>query len=370
MGPRAARRGRASGRRRSARRRRATRRSRPRGRSIDPARAGHRPQRSEDDEQDRSSLARKTRHVLPLGDVGANHGQEVSPSDPQHSVNKILSLAADTGVRRSVDTRRAQLSTSVCPVIRQPASEPAKSTDGLVRARPRRTVPGWHPGSRTTGSSATCAPRRWSRARATSTGCARRASTRTPASRRWSATTSTAAGRCGRPCAVRETRQRYRGDTLILETEFLCDGGAVRVIDFMPIGTASAATSCASSRVSRARSRSRCCSTSASATAPRRRGCSVRAGRRVASPSGPNAMVLRGAGPSSQPTGAPRVGLPDGQEGRAHPAASSPGTRRTSRRPQPLDAEQALAATESLLARLVGPLHLPGAAGATRCCAR
>jgi GH15 family glucan-1,4-alpha-glucosidase len=35
--------------------------------------------------------------------------------------------------------------------------------------------------------------------------------------------------------AVRETRQRYRGDTLILETEFVGDGGAARVIDFMPV---------------------------------------------------------------------------------------------------------------------------------------
>ncbi len=35
---------------------------------------------------------------------------------------------------------------------------------------------------------------------------------------------------------IRETKQRYRGETLILETEFVCDGGAVRVTDFMPIG--------------------------------------------------------------------------------------------------------------------------------------
>jgi GH15 family glucan-1,4-alpha-glucosidase len=34
---------------------------------------------------------------------------------------------------------------------------------------------------------------------------------------------------------LRETRQRYRGETLILETEFVCDGGVVRVTDFMPI---------------------------------------------------------------------------------------------------------------------------------------
>jgi GH15 family glucan-1,4-alpha-glucosidase len=34
---------------------------------------------------------------------------------------------------------------------------------------------------------------------------------------------------------VRENRQRYRDDTMILETEFDCDGGAVRIIDFMPM---------------------------------------------------------------------------------------------------------------------------------------
>ena len=36
---------------------------------------------------------------------------------------------------------------------------------------------------------------------------------------------------------VRETRQRYRDDTMILETEFVCDGGGVRIIDFMPVGS-------------------------------------------------------------------------------------------------------------------------------------
>jgi GH15 family glucan-1,4-alpha-glucosidase len=35
--------------------------------------------------------------------------------------------------------------------------------------------------------------------------------------------------------AIRQTQQRYRGDTLILDTEFTCDGGRVRVTDFMPI---------------------------------------------------------------------------------------------------------------------------------------
>jgi GH15 family glucan-1,4-alpha-glucosidase len=35
--------------------------------------------------------------------------------------------------------------------------------------------------------------------------------------------------------AVRERRQRYRSDTLLLETELVCDGGAVRIVDAMPL---------------------------------------------------------------------------------------------------------------------------------------
>src|SRR5579864_3226352 len=34
---------------------------------------------------------------------------------------------------------------------------------------------------------------------------------------------------------VRRATRRYRPDTLILETEFECDGGVVRLIDFMPV---------------------------------------------------------------------------------------------------------------------------------------
>ncbi|UJR85519.1 glycoside hydrolase family 15 protein [Sandaracinus amylolyticus] len=37
---------------------------------------------------------------------------------------------------------------------------------------------------------------------------------------------------------VRTIHRRYRGDTLILETEITCDGGRARVIDFMPPGSA------------------------------------------------------------------------------------------------------------------------------------
>jgi GH15 family glucan-1,4-alpha-glucosidase len=35
---------------------------------------------------------------------------------------------------------------------------------------------------------------------------------------------------------VRQARQRYREDTMILETELTCEGGTVRIIDFMPVG--------------------------------------------------------------------------------------------------------------------------------------
>jgi GH15 family glucan-1,4-alpha-glucosidase len=41
-----------------------------------------------------------------------------------------------------------------------------------------------------------------------------------------------------RPTAdIRQIRQRYRDNTMILETEFVCDGGVVRLIDFMPVGS-------------------------------------------------------------------------------------------------------------------------------------
>ena len=35
---------------------------------------------------------------------------------------------------------------------------------------------------------------------------------------------------------VKETRQRYRGDTLVLETEFVCDEGVVRITDALAMG--------------------------------------------------------------------------------------------------------------------------------------
>src|SRR5215831_4524767 len=33
---------------------------------------------------------------------------------------------------------------------------------------------------------------------------------------------------------IREVKQQYEGDTLVLSTEFVCEGGRVRLVDFMP----------------------------------------------------------------------------------------------------------------------------------------
>src|SRR4029453_11065092 len=52
-----------------------------------------------------------------------------------------------------------------------------------------------------------------------------------PEAGRWLLAPADAAGRNGGNC----TRRRYRPDTLILETEWEVDGGAVRVTDFMPV---------------------------------------------------------------------------------------------------------------------------------------
>jgi GH15 family glucan-1,4-alpha-glucosidase len=50
---------------------------------------------------------------------------------------------------------------------------------------------------------------------------------------------------------IRRSEQRYRGDTMILETELDCDGRRVRIVDFMP--PRRRATLSALSRVWRAR---------------------------------------------------------------------------------------------------------------------
>ena len=207
-------------------------------------------------------------------------------------------------------------------------------------------------------------PPRWSRAADRSTGCARRASTPTRASRRWSATTSTAAGRCARRCRCARRSQRYRGDTLMLETEFVCDGGVVRITDFMPIGHGTAATSSASSRASKAKCRSRCCSMSASATAPTRRWITPSARRRAFHGRARRADPARRRSSSSTQDERACRRILHGQEGRSHPAAAHlvPVARAAARRRS--TSTQALARDRRVLAGVGGPLHLPRADGA------
>ena len=113
------------------------------------------------------------------------------------------------------------------------------------RARPARaTWPfdwrcTWPGASRITHSSETCRPPPWSAGTARSTGCACPASTPTPSSRDCWAPRSTASGGWG-PLTPRRAepppadRRRYRGDSLILESEWDTPRGTVRVTDFMP----------------------------------------------------------------------------------------------------------------------------------------
>ena len=172
----------------------------------------------------------------------------------------------------------------------------------------------------------------------------------------------------GGGCA--RSQQRYRGDTLILETEFVCDGGAVRITDFMPVRrTRSAATSSASSRGSRARCRSRCCSTSASATAPTRPGSRAARTGCCSSP-GPTRSSLRGP-VRPRAGGRPRHRRScTVKKGDRIPLQLDLATPRTSTRPRRSTSTRRSRTTERVLARLGGPLHVPGRAGAMPSCAR
>ena len=74
----------------------------------------------------------------------------------------------------------------------------------------------------------------WSAATGRSTGCASRGSTPRRSSRPCSAPRTTATGGWRRRSGGTCTSRRYRGDTMVLETEWAGPDGTVRVIDFMP----------------------------------------------------------------------------------------------------------------------------------------
>ena len=82
---------------------------------------------------------------------------------------------------------------------------------------------------------------------------------------------------------VRRVRRRYRGDTLILETEFETEDGAVRVVDFMARAWPTQ-TWCAWSRACAAGCRCAWSCASASTTVASLPGCAGSAGRCWPSP--------------------------------------------------------------------------------------
>jgi hypothetical protein len=70
---------------------------------------------------------------------------------------------------------------------------------------------------------------------ARSTGCARRASTRPPCFAALLGGPEHGRWQIAPDAAVQRTQRRYRAHTLILETDFETEGGAVRVVDCMPL---------------------------------------------------------------------------------------------------------------------------------------
>ena len=132
---------------------------------------------------------------------------------------------------------------------------------------------------------------------------------------------------------VREVRRRYRGDSLVLETEFHTDEGVVRVVDSMPIRTkwpdVARVVEGVSGRV------------------PMRMELVIRFDygsivpwvRRLEDGTllavgGPDALELRTPGTASR-RGSAHGGRLQGRRGRDRSRSSSPGTRATRRRPVP-----------------------------------
>ncbi len=155
---------------------------------------------------------------------------------------------------------------------------------------------------------------------------------------------------------IREKRQRYRNDTLVLETEFVCDGGAVRLVDFMPMEGR-----CDVVRIVEG----------LDGEVPLEMLLDVRFGYGADAPliertadgtcfmAGPDALVLRVC--RAPPVrGQARIGLPEREEGRSHPVAAHL---------VPLAREPALGSRRRpgagvdrvVLAHLGGPLHVRGA---------
>ena len=168
-----------------------------------------------------------------------------------------------------------------------------------------------------------------------------------------------------RPSVTRTTR-RYRGDTLILETDFETDDGTVRLVDCMPPAPASSARGPPWSSACAARSPCSMDLRSASTTAASSPW--VRSGGRHAGPPspGPDALEIRAdvAARGRGPRAHRRFRRRGGASASAFVPDVAPVVRALRRRPStPCGA---IADTEAWWTRVVGALHLRGAVARAR----
>ena len=171
-----------------------------------------------------------------------------------------------------------------------------------------------------------------------------------------------------RPARSGTSSRRYRDGTLVLETEFETDGGAVRLIDFMPPRDDAPDAGADRRRACGARSRCGWSWSSGSTTGRSCRGSAARTRHLRPSPA-PTRWYCR------TDVRARRRGLADGRRvhrrgGRAGPVRADVAPVAPTASPSRRIAEHASARDRSVVARLVGPLHVPRASGARPSCAR
>ena len=141
---------------------------------------------------------------------------------------------------------------------------------------------------------------------------------------------------------VQRVERAYRDGTLVLETTFHTDDGVVRIIDCMPIRGDAPSTSCASSKGCPVACR--CAWTSASASTTARSLPWVRTARRRACTRrpDPNALVLRRRTSRPAASGTRHRRRLRGRAPAIGCRSCWPGTRRTSRRRRPINAQRAV----------------------------
>ena len=170
-----------------------------------------------------------------------------------------------------------------------------------------------------------------------------------------SVTTSTGGGRFARPRPSARTSSATVATRMILETEFVCDGGAVRVTDVMPIGGGTARR-LPHHRGSRGR-RARRDDARRAVRLRSRRAVGHAEGNEIHFIAGPNALVLRAPFEHTE-DGRPRVGIHRREEGRSPPTAAHLVSSHE-RAPAAFDVNRALADTD-VLEGMGESLHVRG----------